>query len=86
MMFAVALENRDLLKNMRPEVSWVVPDALAVRSLFIVIFSVLICFGFAQDNLRTYAIAFLLSPALASYRGKVANKLLVRNIATCYLI
>jgi hypothetical protein len=29
-MFAVTLENRDLLKSMRPEVSWAVPDALAV--------------------------------------------------------
>lgn len=35
LLFALTLENRDLLKSMRPEKGWTVSDELAVRPVFI---------------------------------------------------
>jgi hypothetical protein len=81
---AVTLENCDLLNTLRPTSSWVVLDALSVSILFIYLFFQVCYKLITQENIRTYATAFLLCPTLSSYRGKVANKLLVCATSTSY--
>lgn len=86
MLFALSLEGRDLLEGMKSDKAWVVSDELAVSISIISFFkSYFLNFVFAQDNIRTYTTAFLLSPTLSSYRGKVSNKLLVRAGARCLM-
>ena len=83
MLFRLILKNRDLLKAMQPEGSWVMPEALVVSDLAICLhltFSDLL-----QNNIHTYATAFILSPGLSSYRGKVANRLLVSAVFCCWV-
>ena len=83
MLFGLILENRDLLKAMRPEGSWVMPEALVVSDLA---FCLHLTFSdLLQNNIHTYATAFILSPGLSSYRGKVANRLLVSAVFCCWV-
>lgn len=75
MIFSAVLEVRDLFKNVNAEVSWTIPDALAVSRLSLNLHTNLT--NYLQDNIRVYAAAFLLCPTLVYYRGKVADKLMV---------
>jgi hypothetical protein len=78
MIYAGIIEARDLTKSLQKEESWSIPDALNVF-----VTSLLQPTGAvdnllpSQDNLRTYATAFLLCPTLSTYRGKVVGKLIV---------
>ena len=83
MLFGLMLENHDLLKAMWPEGSWVMPEALVLSDLA---FCLHLTFSdLLQDNIRTYATAFILSLGLSSYRGKVANRLLVSAVFCCWV-
>jgi hypothetical protein len=78
MMFATLLEVRDLLKNANPEESWSIPSTLAVRLIFS---GRCLALNTQQENLRVYATAFVLCPNITSYRGKLANKLMVSSLS-----
>jgi hypothetical protein len=77
MIYAGILEVHDQAKHLQKEESWAIPEALSVSPVpnfqFIGVCDTVIL----QDNLWTYATAFLLCPTLATYHGKVTTKLIL---------
>ena|ERR1700729_2744940 len=80
MIFALMLETRDIAKNTRTEATWTIPEELNVsinqpsrEPATIQLHNVFS----PQNNLRVYANAFLLSPVISYYRGKLPEALIV---------